>query len=799
MKILRNLTRLVCALTCMSLTWTSSAMAQASATPIQLLDTLTLTGKDFAIKLSEEGPGNFDPLLPPDSMTDPERDLGDCVSSNTSGLTCLDRDNVRHWPNPISPHNSQVLFNCAHADLPFNTRKGNGCTAIDRDSQGAIYLGGRLNGTANILIKVVENTGAGCPAPATAYSEFTTTAGDFCWATIQTGRPRIEDIDVVEGSKAKSFADGQKQLVVLEEKKTVLIYSNFEDDPRGTAVDEIASGKRDFDLNGNEQILNAALVEYVRPDEAPADFFIVVATDLGRLITIHADGTPSGVDAFDLAGIPPVATGCPAGVESFDVIQGTNGGLVYATDASACALHVLTATSDMKDDFAGFTLDGSLSTSTDAAGTSLFAPVSISVFPGIGFDLEDCFPDCTLISSETGVAASLQDVMVATAESGVVLFHVTGLPHCAWIPRVCVTLLGGSVSSRDDAVAWLLDANNIAGSSVGALLRLDPLSTEYAPPAEELIFNVTPYLPAEVTDQVELTGQPSGGTPPLLFGPEYRAQIMNGFLFDALFFVPEPNVATDGVLTLEVDVGELTGSELGCGLPDLLAWDITIRASERFPTFDADHSPAGANFQATMVNAGCGSTRSRTGGVSVFPVNFELTPCPVTLVGGEYVSDSDGECVIDGDNAAMISESADDSIFAKLYVKLYDELLAHLQDRACEELPPGADNAPLKQTDCTQLEAIWFNGKDKLVKAINATIQPKTSAGSENFGSVQAQVANYRAKLLSADTSAQPLDVANRVGEQEARLDTLEHLLNDKLLPSIPAIGFIEDDNTWAQ
>lgn len=794
MKILQRLLMLMCTLVCGSLITAGPAMAQASATPVQLLDTVTLTGKDFAIQLSEQGPGNFDPLLLPDLMSDPGRDFGDCVSSNINGLTCLDRDNVRHWPNPVDPGISQVLFSCSHNDLPFNTRKGNGCTAIDRDAQGAIYLGGRLNGTANIIIKVVRKTGANCPAPAMAYTEFTGTAGVFCWATIETGRPRIEDIDVIEGSKAESFAGGQKQLLVLEERKTVLVYSNFEDDPRDTVVDEIASGKRDFGLAGKEQLLNAALVEYVRPDEDPSEFFIVVATDRGRLISIHADGTPSGVAAFDLAGIPPVTAGCPAGTESFDVIQGTNGGVVYATDGSACALHVLTTESDLSNgDFAGFAVNASLSTSIDAAESVLFAPLAISVFPGIGFDLDDCFPDCTLISSETGAAAALEDVMVASAASGVVLFHITGLPHCAWIPEECVDLLGGSVTSRNDAVAWLLDPN------VGALLRLDPMSEEYAPPAEQLIFNVTPFLPAEVTDQIELTGQPAGGTPPLLFGPEYRAQIMNGFLFDALFFVPEPNVVTDGVLTLAIDVGELTGSELGCGLPELLAWDITARASERFPTFDAVYSLPLDNFQGTMVNAGCGSTRSRSGGVSIFPVNFELTPCPVTLVNGQYVSDWDGECVIDGDNDEMIVEMADDAVFAKLYVKLYDELLAHLLDRACEETAAGADNAPLQQTDCTQLEAVWLNGKDKLVKAINATIQPKVSAGSENFGSVQAQLNNYRAKLLSADTSAQPLDFANRVGEQEARLDTLEHLLNDKLLPSIPPAGFIEDDNSWAQ
>ena len=244
--------------------------------------------------------------------------------------------------------------------------------------------------------------------------------------------------------------------------------------------------------------------------------------------------------------------------------------------------------------------------------------------------------------------------------------------------------------------------------------------------------------------------------------------------------------------TLELDVAQLTdvpqNEILGCtlGLPNgttasqMLMWDVSVRASERNISINNE-------FQGTMVNVGCGSIRTRGGGISIFPYNFELTPCPVTL-------NSFGVWATDCGLPPFESETVDDAVFAKLYVTLYDELRAHLNQLACTTVDGGAAQ-PINASRCGQLDANWLNGKDKLVKALDATISPKTSSGSQNFGAVTSQLNNYRSLLPPPNVDD---DLANRIGEQKARLDTLEHLLNERLLPSIPPDGFKEVDRTWA-
>jgi hypothetical protein len=271
---------------------------------------------------------------------------------------------------------------------------------------GGIYLGGRLNGTANILIKVVALSGASCPDH---FDPFTGVGGNFCWATIGTGRPRIEDIDVLEGSQADEFSADGKALLVLEEKKTVLAYHSFVDNPGNTIIDEIGSGKRDFNLSKNEQIQNSMLMEYVSPADDSSEFFVVVATDHGNLIAVTPDGSSSGVAPFSAADLSVASPSCPAGDDSFDLAQGPDGGLVYVTDRNACVLHAIpfeeTANftgfdGDSADSFATFTGD-----ETEAVTYTYMAPLTISVFPGIGFDLNSCVgAGCILISSG-GVAS----------------------------------------------------------------------------------------------------------------------------------------------------------------------------------------------------------------------------------------------------------------------------------------------------------------------------------------------------------------------------------------------------------
>ncbi|MDH3531719.1 MAG: hypothetical protein OEO82_02255 [Gammaproteobacteria bacterium] len=827
-----------CTLAIASISFNGTASAQSI---LQVLDTVTVTGKDFAIGLNENEPPGFDELV-----NDPAANFVDCESNTATGLICLDGDDVRIWPNLSNPTTSSVLFNCGNPALPFNTRRDNGCTAVARDLAGNIYLGGRLNGTANVVIKVFEDpepdvptNGSAC-GTSTPFVDMTDGTNYLCFDELATGRPRVEDIDVLEGD--------DKRLLVLEEKKTALVYSNFEPDPGATQVDELASGKNDFNLVGNEQVLNAVLMEYVRPtDESnPAllrqgesDIILLVATDRGRLIAVDNFVAPNGVEVFDLTLYRTQPVCLPTEDDSFDITTSANSNLAYATDRNHCSLHVLESVAAANGDFDGFqpATGSPLSTSITATAsltTTFYQPLEVSVSPGIGFDLRDCFPFCDLIGAG---AARLEFAQSVGANSGVTLYQVVGIPHCAWIPQTCYEILTGIPTiDRDLAVTYLI------GEDV--LRNLDPPvppRVGSTPPPEGLIYNVVPLLPDEVTNRYQLLADfLAEGTnglpvlPPLLFPPEYRAQkfafqedgtqIDKGFIFNALFFVPEPGVETDGVLTLEVDVQELTPerAELGCdlvgGLPtgydlrDLLNWDVTVRASERWrsasglfdPPADTPVPPEAATYQGSISNAGCRNpTRSRTGGISIFPFDFEVTLCPLTRNMGNTAWVSDGVCVIDGLDTTP--EMPDDAVFAKLYVKLYDELLAHLQELACTNTDTGATTGtgdpfpPLSPSECASLEATWLNGKDKLVKALAATFEPKSSSGNENFGAVQSQLQNYSNSVQSAEAFPYGPDPANRVGEQAARVETLQHILVDKLLPSIPDTGFDDVDRTWAE
>jgi len=790
----------------------ASGSAFAQTDPHNLLDTVTVTGADFAIGLNT-GTGSFDPLVPQDSSND----FADCVSTAAGGLTCIDGNDVVQWTSPIDPDTSSptTLFDCG-TDLPFNTKKGPGCTAIAQDAEGAIYLGGRLNGKGNILVKIVEDSSGICDTLPPSYTEFTGAGGDYCWATVQTGRPTLVDIDVIEGGLAAGFSSGEKQLLVLEERKTVLLYTNFDADPADTIVVDVASGKRGFGLVPKEEIVNAMLMEHVRPsvDVLPggsrhgeSDFFVYVATNKGRLIAVNPDGTPSGVDPLDISGLSSQPL-CPAGEEIFDVAQGPNAGVVYATDRNSCVLYGFATTYDTTGDFDGFDVDigkfAQISTSiVDESSMEVFLPpLTISAFPGFGFSLGGCAGGCTLIGSAGAVAASLANVDSVGDDDGVILFHVTGMPHCGWIPNTCVDLLDGPQAvidgTREDAVEWLLDSANFPGTTP-ALLKLDPSSLDSAPAAELLVYNATPFLPSDVTDQYDDSGAPPNGLPPLLFPPEYRAQFQNGFFYDALFFVPEPGVQTDGVLTLDVDVELLTGIDFDCGTTSPVERDIVIRNSERWKSIAAAYNP-GDNFQGSMSNQDCfNPTRSRSGGISMFPVNFELNPWPATeWEDGVWRSD-----ICPGTSSCDF----DDAVFAKLYVKLYDELRAHLNELACTTTDEPSLIEPLSAARCAALESNWLNGKSKLTRALENSIIPEPegncSGGSRNFGSVASQLQNYGNLLVDPDPALGPFgpDLANRGGEQSARVDTLVNILHNMLLPSIPScpLGLVEEDTTWIQ
>jgi hypothetical protein len=131
-----------------------------------------------------------------------------------------------------------------------------------------------------------------------------------------------------------------------------------------------------------------------------------------------------------------------------------------------------------------------------------------------------------------------------------------------------------------------------------------------------------------------------------------------------------------------------------------------------------------------------------------------------------------------------------DAVFAKLLVKLYNDLETTRDKLACRT--PAVDTggaAQLTRAVCSNLKKLWSAGKIKLDKCYLASTQPKSSAGSENCQAFLSQVKLYES-ALNAATTTPTLDPANRLGELKQRVFVIKHVYADRFLPSIPANGF---------
>ena len=99
--------------------------------------------------------------------------------------------------------------------------------------------------------------------------------------------------------------------------------------------------------------------------------------------------------------------------------------------------------------------------------------------------------------------------------------------------------------------------------------------------------------------------------------------------------------------------------------------------------------------------------------------------------------------------------------------------------------------------------AKWFNGKDRLTSSLENSIfsTGNCSGGTRNFGAVASQLQNYGDILVDTTLGPYGLDLNNQVGGQGARVEMLQSLLNDQVLPSIPDCpgGLHEDDITWTR
>jgi hypothetical protein len=803
----------------------SNAAAQAITTdPVQVLDRVTVTGRDFALDLQANDPDRIDDfsVLLEGSALPAGTNLVDCTVSVADGLFCIDRKNVVNWSSMDDASSASIVFTCENAALGLDEKKDNTCTALARNAQKEIFLGGKQNGKSNLVATIRaatadEHAAMQCLG---VYDYFTDAGNGLCFAPLADGRPLIQDMDVIEGDLALEFA-GEEVLLVLEERKTLLKYSSIDPEFGPTVTAVIASGKNDWNLIGNEQLLNSALLP------VGADFYGVATTTKGRILAVNTAGAPSGFSVFNFKNHRMEASGQPAqlcvasGEDSFDVTVSDKTGLVYASDRNYCLVHVLRAQTSGSGFTLGIVEEGMPSMTTpltlstnDAGGIGIFPPSLVSVTPGISVDLGECGVECVPVTAPNGQPGlQLREVsLAASSESSMTLFQVTGYPDCRWIPEVCAALFPDFSASEDDAVSFLKGKDVIVDVDSAGLPE---------GPAYQLL-NLEVLLPAEIKALY------LEGLPPLLMEREIRGSAQNGYHFDAFFGSTPAGVTFEGTHELEIDVqallsGSGTGDALGCflGLPQnsplytdtsslgTLNWDVVTSVSEDYTTYTSDsvpatsngnrrpYAPAGQpNFETRLINSDCTNPpRSKKGSWSMVPYGLEITPCTAMR------NEADTGWVLEGtcstDEPPFVEK--DEAVLAKLLLKQYKDFRDALNELACvanEDIDGLGALAPIDATTCGLLDEIWVTGLDKLVKGLEATLAPKTSQGNENFGAFESKLEELLVTVQGITPDALRPDLANRKGDLEARLLTIEHIYEDRFRPSITDAGF-GGDGGW--
>ena len=752
--------------TCCGLLLASFAV-NAQTTVNQLLDSTFVHGQDKAAELVFDDPASDYEYLGINGAA-----LQACKLTAFDGLFCLDGKIVRNWPHPSTEVDvggtpgvaSTVVVDCEDPNLNLDTKKANTCTGMTVDLDGNVWLAGKNKGRSHSLMKLISNDG-GCPAG------WAQTNTGLCAMEFATGRPLLVDLVSVDGNLAKGFSLPNdpaplKAIVGLEERKTAVAFL-----ADGTVL-ELASGKADWGLSGNEQLLSLTVLQL----DDPLQNYILVTTTNGRVLAWDTAGGMAAADVFDIINERDPATfglgPCLGGQAVYSVRASSTTNLVYITDGEYCEVSTLVAS---RDEITGAL---SLSRATGMQSTfstrDLTAVTGVTVAPGNTIDLSTCFDPnapCALVVDENGdPAASLAGVkLVDTAISGLTLFQVEGMPDCRYAPFDCLELVP-PVDPIPATPAGAVSALISAGVIVPLVLdEFDLRDSSVNPGAQRL--NITPLLPAEITELFPR------GLPDMLLPRYVRGQSVNGFVFGGFFGVTQDGVVFRDTFEGRYNVAALAGSSLGCeDNLGSLDWDVVGTVSERWLSAGDDYSADGPLHLMSIINSGCGSSRTRDTNWSFKPYNLEPTPCTFNpdLAG---VWSDDGVCALPG-----TMEEPDDAVYAKMLLLMADDYVRTLDQMACADAD-GNGVAPLGSAACQQIQGNVANMIDKLHKCWGATQQPKQSSGDQNCQAFGSQLANLQ-QLLDQTPVIDP-DYANRVGELKARAATMRHVFETRFVPSL--------------
>jgi hypothetical protein len=736
--------------------------AWSQAQVIQTLDQVKVFSQADVVRMPFNDPyRNDDPARTGDALPTgiswPAGFLA-CKQTSAAGLTCLTKDEwVVNWSDPSDPDGTldPRLFSCDAFSKLLDERAPNTCTGLTADESGVIWLAGKNKGKTHSLVKVT----AGACLSENANRQ--TIVGAFCGETWDTGRPLLLDITRVEGQLARnvpSVSDGTTTItggdlvVGLEQRLDAVLFSAKD---QGKLV-SIPGGRNGWNLDRKEQLQSIALLQ--REVGSGFENYVIVTTSLGKVLA--KDVADLGATAREIHREDSLDPECVGTAEPlFSLRASPKGEVVYLSNRNCFrtvalqasgperALELVPATESF------FVLDSN----GDPTGALQEAPVpplytgslgpeGLTVAPGEDFNLADCTGGeqdaCRVLQG-----ASLWNVSFQ-GQPGVTVFQIKNIPDCRWIPA-------GNAPEECSATGVIVDDGNT-----------------HEPSAQYL--NIQPLLPQEVLDALEAKGVELPGQ--LLIAPQFRAQAIQDFYFEAFFFAVDPGTSFNGTFDGEFDVKVLAGDELGCSDTEGVNWDVVTKVSERYPNVEG-------RYLDMLLNTGCGSSKIKTIGFSAYSYNLEVTPdtyLPGRTVGG--VPDP----VVEGN----------DAVFGRLLGKLFDDLQYIATHYACTTDADADGSRPISEAKCATLLSDLANAGDKLGKCIEATYQPKQSASNQNCQSFLQQIGGFRDALAAPDPGPVGSDPANRAGELDVRYSVLMHVYDTRFVPSIPVGGFCVESNT---
>lgn len=720
--------------------------------------------------------------------------LSHCQRNATRGLYCLDGAAVKRWTDPEKgiakfPHE----FSCANARLKLTGPDYCGALAIAQN--GDAWIAGRRK-NVSVLIRLREKLNGNCVAPV---SQSLGPDERYCYQEFGFTRPLLSKLVVVEGDEAAGFdrGNGTPAAGVLGlDIRNAVTYSSL--NPNAAPIDLVT--KNQWLLLPKEALQDLALLQVESGAPAdPIDNHLLVTTSLGRVLRFQTDlnapapRTGEVFNARDYATTAAAAQCTVAGSpDRFGIAASNKTGRVYASNRNYCQVAALQpAAAGIRGGGLVNVQQGAddLTLSTAASATVAYPPDGVTVTPGVAVDFADCetgdvTPDgkdgCTVIalqdtsgSQKTILRFSRVQRPTEDSPSRAVVFKIENIPDCRY--RLYFAELNGTT----DPVCDTFDRSSII---------VPAASGNPALPGNQFL-NIRAMFPPEITDQFtgdnELPAQ-------ILISPQYRARKDQDLFLGAIVVVPEPDLVLVDTYDAFFSVGDLVAGVdeglLRCAPPasptlgNLLRFDVITRASETYLAPGGVGGPAELGFVDTIINSGCGTTRTRGGTFSVFSYGLEVAHNPGIDSSGQLY-----DPIVGPGGTLTPNGNDDDDVYARLVRKLFDDLGVFQKQIACRSNVDAPGSLPLPA--CGGLDGGYDNTLDKLGKCLLATQQPKTSALNQNCQAFEIQFGSYQAQV-EALAPRPAFDPANRIGELKARLTTLWLLYEERFLPSVPTGGY---------